>query len=280
MKAFIAFCIGTLSIAIPTKRSWTEERYNKEIKPLQEAAQHNGIEKIVDEFITTIYNSTFAEKQQFQKEILKMDFAEKMWLEKNLEFIFNGNIDFDINGSNENDTDAYYTEGSYSDDSYNDSYYQDFESYYDDDYNIYQDNVNLNDSYDAVQWALNTVQNKANDLFHHMRTKIWKNLKNDDFEALAPMTISERLRIRDSEDIRLSEALYGIMLLAILMIVMVFIFSITICRMKKKEKFDDEKNPILSSKPKIKIEKNSCLKAKADVQEIKVGEYTVLCYKD
>merc|ERR1719158_143824 len=64
------------------------------------------------------------------------------------------------------------------------------------------------------------------------------------------------------------------------MIVMVFISSITICRMKKKEKFDDEKNPILSSKPKIKIEKNSRLKAKADVQEIKVGEYTVLCYKD
>ena len=276
MKAYIAFCIGTLSIAIPTKRSWTEERYNKEKKPLQEAVQHKRIEKIEDEFFATILNSTLVEKQQFQKEISKMDFAEKMLLEKNLEFILNGNIDFDIYGLNENDTHAYYTEGSYSDDSYNDSYYKDFESYYDDDYNIYEDNVNLNDSYDAVQWALNTVQNKANDLFHHMRSKIWKNLKNEDFEGLAPMTISERLRIRDNEDIRLSEALFGITLLAILMILMVLIFSITICRMKKKGKFDDEKNPILSSKPNIKIEKKSCSTAKADVQEIKHGEYTVL----
>ena len=280
MKVYIAFYIGTLSIGIPTKRSWTEKRYKKEIKPLQEAIQHNETRKIEDEFFATILNSTFAEKQQFQKEILKMDFAKKLLLEKNLEFILNGNIDFDINGVNENDTDVYYTEGSFSDDSYNDSYYKDFESYYDDDYDSYLYKVNLNDSYDAVQWALNTVQNKANDLFRHMRTKIWKNFKNEDFEGLAPMTISERLRIRNNEDIRLSEALYGIMLLAILMIVMVFIFSITICRMKKKEKFDDEKNPILSSKPKIKIEKISCLKAKADVQEIKVGEYTVLCYKD
>ena len=31
MKVYIAFYIGTLSIAIPTKRSWTEERYKKEI---------------------------------------------------------------------------------------------------------------------------------------------------------------------------------------------------------------------------------------------------------
>merc|ERR1712046_454690 len=100
------------------------------------------------------------------------------------------------------------------------------------------------------------------------RTKIWKNFKNENFEELTPMTITEQLRIRDKENIRLSEALYAIIFLAILMIVMVLIFAITICRMREKRKFDDETKPILNLKPKIKIEKNSCLKTKADVQEM------------
>ena len=292
MKLYISFFIAGIAsisaLAISSERSSNAETSKKEIEAPEEKIQrerdssqwihpmrfiprdysheiaqeeHDGNEKIKDDLIS-IFNSTYSEIEIFRNEVSKMDPDEKLQLEKNLEFILNGNVilygdyddTYDIYGS---DASYNFTEGSYSDDNYND-----FDHYYNDDYGneVWANYVDLNDSYDAVEWALNTVQNKANDLFHHMRTELWKNLQNDDFDELAPMTISERFRIHDDLDMRLSEALFVIIFMCILVLILVLIFSITIWCMKKKVKFDDETEPILSSKPKIKIEEISRLK--------------------
>ena len=265
MKLYISFFIAGIAsisaLAISSEGSLNAKTSNKEIKAPEEEIQRDGNDKIKDELIS-IFHSPYSEIEKFRDEVSKMDPDEKLWLEKNLEIILNGNV---ILYGDYNDTyDIYGSDASYNvtEDSY--------DHYYNDDYGneVWANYVNLNDSYDAVEWALNTVQNKANDLFHHLRTKLWKNLKNDEFDELAPMTISERFRIQDDLDIRLSEALFVIIIMCILVLVLVLFFSITICCMKKKRKFDDETEPILSSKPKIKIEKISCLKTKANVQEI------------
>ena len=42
----------------------------------------------------------------------------------------------------------------------------------------------------------------------------------------------------------------------------------------------NQQNPNMNSKPKFKVAKTACSKAKASVQEIKVGDYTMLCYNN
>jgi hypothetical protein len=272
MKLYISFFIAGIAsisaLAISSEGSLNAKTSNKEIKAPEEEIQRDGNDKIKDELIS-IFHSPYSEIEKFRDEVSKMDPDEKLWLEKNLEFILNGNV---ILYGDYNDTyDMYGSDASYNvtEDSY-ESISEVFDHYYNDDYGneVWTNYVDLNDSYDAVEWALNTVQNKANDLFHHLRTKLWKNLKNDEFDELAPMTISERFRIQDDLDIRLSEALFVIIFMSIVLLVLVLFFSITIWFMRKKRKFDDEIEPILNSKPKIKFEEISCLKTKASVQEI------------
>ena len=66
---------------------------------------------------------------------------------------------------------------------------------------------------------------------------------------------------------------------AILVFVMVLFFTIILCCLRKKGKLNDKTKPTMNSKPKIKFAKIASSKAIANVQEIKVGDYTMLCYK-
>jgi len=268
MKIYISFFFAGIALisasAIPAERSSNHSKKEFEEQTEIQKRKENGNDNIEDELIS-ILNSPYSEiklfraLQEFRNEISEMDSNETLWLTKNLEFILG-------------DGDIFLTyDGDYN---YTHDYGPIFsgfnydENYYDSDYDNDKWEVYLDNSYDAVQWALNTVENKANDLFHHLRTKLWKNLKNDDFDELAPMTITERLRIQDDGNMRLNEAIFAIILLSILLFVMLLIFAITIWCMRKKENLCEETKPILSSKPTIKIENISSLKTTASMQDI------------
>ena len=79
MKINISFFFAISALAIPIERSSTE---------------NDRIENIKDVFFSFIFDSTYAEKQEFRNEISKIDPDEKVYLQKNLEFILNGSVHF------------------------------------------------------------------------------------------------------------------------------------------------------------------------------------------
>ena len=171
MKIYISFFFAGIALisasAIPSERSSTKKEFEEQTEI--QKRKENGNDNIEDELIS-ILNSPYSEiklfraLQEFRNEISEMDSNETLWLTKNLEFILG-------------DGDIFLTyDGDYN---YTHDYgpifsgFNYYENYYGSDYDNddYKWEVHLNNSYDAVQWALNTVENKANDLFHHLRTK-------------------------------------------------------------------------------------------------------------
>ena len=68
MKDYVAFFVVTSTFAIPTKLTWNEKRYNQEMEPLKEEIQSDVNEFIKDGLFAFIFNSTYAEKQEFRDE--------------------------------------------------------------------------------------------------------------------------------------------------------------------------------------------------------------------
>merc|ERR1719410_722033 len=150
MKPYIVFSIATLTFAIPSKRSWTERRYNQEIEPLKAEIQQDVNENIKDELFDVIFNSTYSEKQEFRNEISEMNSDEKLYLTKNLEFILNGNVS--LNYDDQYNNDNYTNDGSLywremdDTDEYDESYHHD-DDYYQAEFNL----GNFDDAKDALK---------------------------------------------------------------------------------------------------------------------------------
>ena len=103
MKTYIGFFIATSAFAIPTKLTWNEKRYNQEMKApsfssIMEASiiepQKAEIQADVNEFIKDglfafIFNSTYAEKQEFRDEFLNEINQDEISYLKNNIFILN-----------------------------------------------------------------------------------------------------------------------------------------------------------------------------------------------
>merc|ERR1719410_153860 len=299
MKVYILFFIGTLTFAIPAKRSWTEKRYNQEIEPLQAEIQQDVNENIKDELFDLIFNSTYSEKQEFRNEISEMNADEKLYLTKNLEFILNGDVSLNYDDQY-NDTmynnDNYTNDGSsnfspvyfVNDDSdeYGEKYDDEYDSSYDHDDDYYQSEINLGDFDDAKDAMKNDAMN--NDAMNSER--FLAAMKNEDFEKNSPMTRTERFDLPDDRKMHSNEVLKipmetynkAIIVLAILSFFMVpptVFFWIAMCCTSRKRKLNAETEPILNSKPKLIVKKIACMKTKADAQDIKVGECTMI-YKN
>merc|ERR1719410_89230 len=298
MKTYIVFLIATLTFAIPAKRSWTEKRYNQEIEPLKAEIQKDVNENVKDELFDLILNSTYSEKQEFRNEISEMNADEKLYLTKNLEFILNGDVSLNYDDQY-NDTmynnDNYTNDGSsnfspvyfLNDDSdeYGEDYEDEYGSSYDHD-DDYQSEFNLGDFDDAKDALKNDVMD--NDAMNPER--FLAAMKNEDFEKKSPMTSTERFDLPDDRKMHSSEVLeipmetynMAIIVFSILSFFIVpptLFFWIAICCVKSKRKLNAETEPILNSKPKIIVKKIACMKAKADAQDIKVGECTMI-YKN
>merc|ERR1719410_1239403 len=211
MKVYILFFIGTLTFAIPSKRSWTERRYNQEIEPLQAEIQQDVNENIKDELFDLIFNSTYSEKQEFRNEISEMNADEKLYLTKNLEFILNGDVSLNYDDQY-NDTmynnDNYTNDGSsnfspvyfVNDDSdeYGEEYEDEYDSSYDHDDDYYQSEINLGDFDDAKDAMDNDAMNSE---------RFLATMKNEDFEKKSPMTSTERFDFPDDRKMHSSEVL-------------------------------------------------------------------------
>ena len=89
MKAYIAFCVVTLTFAIPTKLTWNEKRYNQEMEPLKVEIQSDVNQFIKDGLFAFIFNSTYAEKQEFRDEFLNEINQDEISYLKNNIFILN-----------------------------------------------------------------------------------------------------------------------------------------------------------------------------------------------
>jgi hypothetical protein len=331
MKVYIFFIVAKASISvftIPQERPW--KGINQEIDPLENQVErfrrHDGNDTIKDELLQLLFNSTYSEKQEFRNEMPTMDPDEKLSMIKNLEWILNGNFYFnqfddqydndnytlypyDFYGSNYdlngNEIDQYNNYNDYFDDGDDD----------DDDYYPYM-KVNLNDFYDAVQWALNKVEEKAIDLVYDLKRELRNNLIDGDFEKLAPMSINERFDLRDDRIMHLNEVLETYQLAIVILVILVLVMVLRLCCMMKKQKLFSERDPMLNSKPKIKIEKIARYETQPSKQEnqfqvfekrspidderrrktiqfvnmlmqkvvdqkkaLKIGENTMLCYK-
>merc|ERR1719410_2879676 len=212
MKVYILFFIGTLTFAIPAKRSWTEKRYNQEIEPLQAEIQQDVNENIKDELFDLIFNSTYSEKQEFRNEISEMNADEKLYLTKNLEFILNGDVSLNYDDQY-NDTmynnDNYTNDGSsnfspvyfVNDDSdeYGEEYDDEYDSSYDHDDDYYQSEFNLGDFDDAKDALKNdamkndAMKNDAMDNGAMNPERFLAAMENavKDFGKNAPMTSTE-----------------------------------------------------------------------------------------
>ena len=204
------------AFAIPTKRPWTEKRY-QEIEPLQTEIQHDGDENIEDELFLLIWNSTYSQQQEFLNGITEM---------KNLEFILNGNLYLSDNDEYENYNDTY---GSY------------------ESYGLSGRKSDINGNYADENksfyfWALNSVENKVNGLIQHIEViTCFRGRVQDsgDFSGVF-FDFREDRNMDSNEDL---------VFVAILVFVIIIIFEITLCCLKKKGrlKTKDEfktKNPI------------------------------------
>merc|ERR1719410_684056 len=299
MKVYIVFSIATLTFAIPSKRSWTERRYNQELKSTKAEIQKDVNENVKDELFDLIFNSTYSEKQEFRNEISEMNADEKLYLTKNLEFILNGDVSLNYDDQY-NDTmynnDNYTNDGSsnfspvyfVNDDSdeYGDEYDDEYDSSYDHDDDYYQSEISLGDFDDAKDAMKNDAM--ENDTLNSER--FLAAMKNEDFEKNSPMTSTERFDLPDDRKMHSNEVLEipmetynkAIIVLAILSFFMVpptVFFWIAMCCIRRKRKLNAETEPILNSKPKLIVKKIACMKAKADAQDIKVGECTMI-YKN
>merc|ERR1719410_689527 len=295
MKVYILFFIGTLTFAIPAKRSWTEKRYNQEIEPLQAEIQQDVNENIKDELFDLIFNSTYSEKQEFRNEISEMNADEKIYLTKNLEFILNGDVSLNYDDQY-NDTmynnDNYTNDGSsnfspvYFVNDDGDEYDDEYDSSYDHDDDYYQSEISLGDFDDAKDAMKNDAM--ENDTLNSER--FLAAMKNEDFEKNSPMTSTERFDLPDDRKMHSNEVLEipmetynkAIIVLAILSFFMVpptVLFWIAMCCTRSKRKLNADTEPILNSKPKLIVKKIACMKTKADAQDIKVGECTMI-YKN
>merc|ERR1711990_593322 len=300
MKAYIVLFIATSTFAIPTKRSWTEQRYNQEIEPLKAEIQQDVNENVKDELFDLIFNSTYSEKQEFRNEISEMKADEKLYLTKNLEFILNGNVS--LNYDDQYNNDNYTNDGSFyfspvyfvndnrhingndtemdDTDEYDEEYddendyeYDEYDSSYDHDDDYYQSEFNLGDFDDAKDAMKNdTMKNDA--------------MINKDFDKNSPMTNTEQFDLPDDRKMHLNAVLetykisiIGFAILSVFMIPPTVIFWIAMCCIRRKRKSNADTEPILNSKPKIIIKKIACMKTKADAQAIKVGECTMI-YKN
>ena len=89
MKTYIGFFIATSAFAIPSKLYWTEKRYNQgteaSMEPLKSEMQLDVNEFIKDGLFAFIFNSTYAEKQEFRDEFLnEINPEEISYLKKNI----------------------------------------------------------------------------------------------------------------------------------------------------------------------------------------------------
>merc|ERR1719410_437741 len=219
MKPFIVFSIATLTFAIPSKRSWTEKRYNQEIEPLKAEIQQDVNENIKDELFDVIFNSTYSEKQEFRNEISEMNADEKLYLTKNLEFILNGNVSFNYDDQYNNDN--YTNDGSshfspvyfVNDDS--DEYDDEYDNEYDDEYDenkwdssndpYYQPEINLGDFDDAKDAMKNDAMD--NDAMNPERFLAAMKNAMKDFEKNSPMTSTEQFDLPDDRKMHSNEVL-------------------------------------------------------------------------
>merc|ERR1719410_1443248 len=291
MKTYIVFSIATLTFAIPSKRSWTEKRYNQEIEPLQAEIQQDVNENIKDELFDLIFNSTYSEKQEFRNEISEMNADEKLYLTKNLEFILNGDVS--LNYDDQYNNDNYTNDGSsnfspvyfVNDDS--DEYEDEYDNEYDDEYDEYKWDSS-NDPYYQSEISLGVFDDATGAMKNDAMEKDAR--KNEDFEKNAPMTSTERFDLPDDRKMHSNEVLKipmetynkAIIVLAILSFFMVpptVFFWIAMCCTSRKRKLNADTEPILNSKPKLIVKKIACMKTKADAQDIKVGECTMI-YKN
>ena len=98
MKFYIAFFVATSTFAIPTKLLWNER--SQKIQPLKAEIKRDVKEFISDGLFAFIFNSSYAEKQEFRNEILneisELQLGEISYLRKNLEFILDGIDDRNI----------------------------------------------------------------------------------------------------------------------------------------------------------------------------------------
>merc|ERR1719410_2757933 len=297
MKAYIVFFIATSTFAIPAKRSWTEKRYNQEIEPLKAEIQQDVNENIKDELFDLMFNSTYSEKQEFRNEIFDMNSDEKLYLTKNLEFILNGNVslNYDDQYNNDNftnDGSLYWREMDDTDE-YDEDYDDEYDSSYDHDDDYYQAEFNLGDFDDDKDALKNdAMKNDAIDNDAMNPERFLAAMKNaiKDFEKDAPRTSTERFDLPDDRKMHSTEVLeipmetynMEIIVLAILSFFMVpptVLFWIAMCCTKRKRKLNAETEPILNSKPKLIVKQIACIKTKADAQDIKVGECTMI-YKN
>ena len=158
------------AFAIPTKRPWTEKRY-QEIEPLQTEIQHDGDENIEDELFLLIWNSTYSQQQEFLNGITEM---------KNLEFILNGNLYLSDNDEYENYNDTY---GSY------------------ESYGLSGRKSDINGNYADENksfyfWALNSVENKVNGLIQHIEViTCFRGRVQDSGDFQGFFSISEKIEI-------------------------------------------------------------------------------------
>merc|ERR1719410_123375 len=235
MKTYIVFSIATLTFAIPSKRSWTEKRYNQEIEPLQAEIQQDVNENIKDELFDLIFNSTYSEKQEFRNEISEMNADEKLYLTKNLEFILNGDVS--LNYDDQYNNDNYTNDGSsnfspvyfVNDDS--DEYEDEYDNEYDDEYDEYKWDSS-NDPYYQSEISLGDFDDAKGAMKNDAIEK--DAMKNEDFEKNAPMTSTERFDLPDDRKMHSNEVLEipmetynkGIIVLAILSFFMVIIIII------------------------------------------------------
>ena len=98
MKTYIGFFIATSAFAIPTKLTWNEKRYNQEMEPLKEEIQPDVNEFIKDGLFAFIFNSTYAEKQEFRDEFLnEINPEEISYLKNNIDFILNDDRNVRLN---------------------------------------------------------------------------------------------------------------------------------------------------------------------------------------
>ena len=98
MKAYVAFYVVTSTFAIPTKLTWNEKRYNQDMEPLKEEIQSDVNEFIKDGLFAFIFNSTYAEKQEFRDEFFNEITPDEIsYLKKNIDFILNDDRNVRLN---------------------------------------------------------------------------------------------------------------------------------------------------------------------------------------
>merc|ERR1711990_1179409 len=119
----------------------------------------------------------------------------------------------------------------------------------------------------GVQWALNKVEEKAIDLVYDLKRELRNNLIDGDFEKLAPMSINERFDLRDDRIMHLNEVLETYQLAIVILVILVLVMVLRLCCMMKKQKLFSERDPMLNSKPKIKIEKIARYETQPSKQE-------------